>query len=68
MQLCTVASDGVSGTRGERREEGTCPGAVSVVGYTGSIGTDESNLDLSRRRAASVQAERGLYSDGGDRL
>lgn len=32
------------------------PGAVSIVGYTDSIGTAAYNLGLSRRRAVSVEA------------
>ena len=31
-------------------------GGIRVIGYTDAIGTDEYNLDLSERRAATIAA------------
>jgi OOP family OmpA-OmpF porin len=42
--------------------------AVEIQGHTDSTGDDEHNLDLSRRRAATVKSYLLLYGVAGDRL
>jgi outer membrane protein OmpA-like peptidoglycan-associated protein len=42
--------------------------AVEIQGHTDSTGSDEHNLDLSRRRAATVKSYLLLYGIAGDRL
>ena len=42
--------------------------AVEIQGHTDSTGSDEHNLDLSRRRAATVNSYLRLYGIAGDRL
>jgi OOP family OmpA-OmpF porin len=42
--------------------------AVEIQGHTDATGSDEHNLDLSRRRAATVKAYLLLYGIAGDRL
>ena len=41
---------------------------VEIQGHTDSTGSDEHNLDLSRRRAATVKSYLLLYGISGDRL
>jgi outer membrane protein OmpA-like peptidoglycan-associated protein len=41
---------------------------VEIQGHTDSTGSDEHNLDLSRRRAATVKSYLLLYGISGERL